>query len=286
MNYFDLIERRMSIREFREKAVPAHILEEIQTHYVGCSGLIPDIRTSLRILEGEAIHKLKGIAGYQEFLIPAPYYLVLLSEPKEHYVENTGYIGEELDLKITELGLDSCWVTILNREAAKEALQISSGLEIAALIGFGYGKQEKKLLRLDIKTQSDINTNVRDGHVAPKINVSELVCKETWGRKFPVEELMNNDYLIRALYATSLAPSFLNLQPYRLILDGNHITLAVKKDGMTNANDEKLNIGIAMLHFTQVFLQGISWNFHWVMGSPDQELNLPGDWYAAAYCQV
>ena len=54
MNYYDLIERRMSIREFREKAVPAHILEEIQTHYVGCSGLIPDIGTSLKILEGEA----------------------------------------------------------------------------------------------------------------------------------------------------------------------------------------------------------------------------------------
>ena len=64
----------------------------------------------------EAGSLLKGCVGYHDLMIEAPHYLVIASEPAPSYLENAGFMGEDLVLKMTELEIETCWITI-NDEA-------------------------------------------------------------------------------------------------------------------------------------------------------------------------
>ena len=112
MNYIAMIQNRRSVRAFRSKEVSDATLAELRTHYErNCRRLIPELATELVILDADAQSALEGAAGYQQFLIGAPHYLMLLSVPHIHAEENAGYMMEELVLKLTELDIDSCWLT-------------------------------------------------------------------------------------------------------------------------------------------------------------------------------
>ena len=112
MNYSAMIQNRKSVREFLERDVPQSAVAEIEAYYrEECRRLVPEIRTELRTYGRGVRAALEGSAGYENFLIGASEYLVLLSEEKAHAGENAGYIMEDLVLKLTEMGFDSCWIT-------------------------------------------------------------------------------------------------------------------------------------------------------------------------------
>lgn len=82
MNYIAMIQNRRSVRAFRSKEVSDATLAELRTHYErNCSRLIPELATELVILDADAQSALEGAAGYQQFLIGAPHYL-MLSAPR------------------------------------------------------------------------------------------------------------------------------------------------------------------------------------------------------------
>lgn len=84
MNYIAMIQNRRSVRAFRGKEVSDATLAELRTHYErNCRRLIPELATELVILDADAQSALEGAAGYRQFLIGAPHYLMLLSAP--HY---------------------------------------------------------------------------------------------------------------------------------------------------------------------------------------------------------
>lgn len=58
-------------------------------------------------------------------MIGAPCYLVILSEAAEHAGENAGYMGEDLVLKLSDMGLDSCWLTFTDEAKVREALGLT-----------------------------------------------------------------------------------------------------------------------------------------------------------------
>ena len=75
MNYIAMIQNRRSVRAFRGKEVSGATLAELRTHYeINCRRLIPEIATELVILDADAQSALEGAAGYQQFLIGAPFY--------------------------------------------------------------------------------------------------------------------------------------------------------------------------------------------------------------------
>ena len=145
MNYIAMIQNRRSVRAFRSKEVSDATLAELRTHYErNCRRLIPEIATELVILDADAQSALEGAAGYQQFLIGAPHYLMLLSAPHIHAEENAGYMMEELVLKLTELDIDSCWLTFTDSARIKAALGLTTPLEVAAIVAFRYGKDAEK----------------------------------------------------------------------------------------------------------------------------------------------
>ena len=161
MNYIAMIQNRRSVRAFRSKEVSDATLAELRTHYErNCRRLIPELATELVILDADAQSALEGAAGYRQFLIGAPHYLMLLSAPHIHAEENAGYMMEELVLKLTELDIDSCWLTFTDSARIKAALGLTTPLEVAAIVAFGYGEKTQKKLRLNILNMSLVDVTV------------------------------------------------------------------------------------------------------------------------------
>ena len=139
------------------------------------------------------------------------------------------------------------------------------------------------LSRMRIFTPSNVSFRERDGHVAPKISQDELVFQSRWGKKVEWDEGGMDPLLDKALYAASLAPSFLNRQPYRYLLQGNRVLACLKNEDMTNDNDTLLDIGATMLNFDAIASQQDQ--VDWTMGSPGgtEDLGIPEHYEVVAY---
>jgi nitroreductase len=277
MNYSVLIQNRKSFREFTDQQVPYPVLEIIRGYYLNdVRRLVPDIKTEVYFFGTGTRAALEGAAGYNQFLIGAPQYLVLMSEqhPLSHL--NAGYIMEDLVLKLEDLELNSCWLTFESSEEVKEVLGIESDLEVAAIIAFGYGKKAVKQLRLNIRSMSDVDIQAKYRYMEPKRSVRDLVFIETWGNRHNLEQYIGfyEDMLWEALYAASLSPSYLNRQAYDFLLHNGHISLVSRPDAYSHAVSEALSLGIVLLHFSAV-AEKWSGPIHWQFGASDADLRIP-----------
>ena len=81
MDYYNLAIKRESTRSFKKKPVLERQLEELQDYFLQCRKLIEDIPVTIELLGPETQSILSGCAGYHNFMIEAPHYL-LISSPK------------------------------------------------------------------------------------------------------------------------------------------------------------------------------------------------------------
>ena len=267
MNYSALIQNRKSVREFTEKYVSMEDVDKIKRyHSYSVRRLFPEVKTELSLFGLDARAALEGAAGYKQFLVGSPQYMVLLSEKHPHALENAGFIMEDLILKLTDMGLDTCWLTFHDSEYIKSALEIESDLDVVAIAAFGYGAKTTKRLRLNLITMSDVDVSVQRQYFNPKRSVHDLVSLDDWGNTIGVEEYIGfyDDLLWEAFYAASLAPSYLNRQPYGFLIRDGRIVLVQKPDSYTDGIDAKLNLGVVLLHFSAVASQWagkVDWSF-------------------------
>ena len=82
---------------------------------------------------------------------------------------------EDVYKRQTDMGLDSCWLTVDDDPALRAALKIGDDRKVAAITAFGYGKKERSLTRLHIRSISDVDVITREGHLAPKISLAQMV---------------------------------------------------------------------------------------------------------------
>ena len=277
MNYSVLIQNRKTFREFSNKKVSLSSLKNIRKYYRNLvRRLIPEIKTQLYIFSSEAQAALEGAAGYSQFLIGAPQYMVLLSEnhPLTHI--NAGYMMEDMVLKLVDMGLDSAYLTFTDSRQVKNALNIDSELDVAAIVAFGYGKKAKKRMQMNILSMSNIDMTAKRQYMEPKNSVYDLAFLGTWGNIHRLDEYIGfyDDMLWESLYAVTLAPSYLNRQAYGMLLRDGSVTLISKPDEFNTPIDGDLSLGIALLHFT-VVAEDKGAKLHWHFDNDSDTFNLP-----------
>lgn len=286
MDYSTMSQSRVSVRAFTETPVLPSTVEQIRASFPDCKRLIPSINVEMNIYYADVKEDLEGTAGYQGIMIGAPCYMVFLSDKADRYIENAGFIAEDMVLRLTEQGLNTCWITFADSDSIKKTLGIQSDKQVAAIVAFGHGERTSRTIRLNINSMSDIDINVEHSYYSPKLGIEDLVFSKKWGQKSSLEEIGDTESgLWRALYAASLSPSYLNRQPYRFILDNGKVILVAKKDEYTDEIDAKLNLGIVMLHFAGVISQRL-FEVEWCWDAPEQDLALPEDCCFVASCLV
>lgn len=269
MEYYEqIVKNRHSCRGFADKKVEDAVLSELITYHEDEeSDLVDEIETELKFYVGTVWDELKKSVGYNGFCIKAPAYMVIFSEQKEHYLENAGFIAQGLTLKMTELGLAACWQTINDADAAKAALGEDTDKVVACVVAFGY---------------RDPNNAEKP---APKKSLDEMTDGKVFGKDIDTDFFYGD--IEDGLRAVAHAQSFQNLQPYRIIVDDDQISLIGLPDEMTSPEDEYLNYGIVMFNFYAVMdavrPQPPKWSFDPVT---DRDLKLKDGAKYIAKCKL
>ena len=234
MKYYEnIVMKRNSCRGFSDKKVDDDVLVAIREYYEDEeSDLVDEIETELKFYFGNVYEALSKSVGYNGVCIKAPAYMLLLSDEADHFLENAGYIAQGITLKMTELGLSACWMTINDAAATKAALEIETDKVLACVVAFGYRAEDN------------------DEKKAPKISLDELCLGKTF--KEEVDTDLFYPELEDCLRACAHAQSFQNLQPYRMLVDNDMVFLVGLPSEMTNDYDTHLNYGIVMFNFYAV----------------------------------
>lgn len=288
MNYGALIQNRKSVRQFADKQVFFGDLDHIRAYYdKEAKRLLPEIRTELRIFGSDARAALEGAAGYNQFLVGAPQYLVLLSEKHELAYLNAGFLMEDLILKLTDMNLSTCWLSFADSEDIKKALDIHSKLDVVAIAAFGYGEKTTKRLRLNIRSMSDVDIVAKHRYVEPKHSVYDMAFLETWGNTYKLDDHIGffDDMLWEAIYAATLAPSYLNRQAYGFVIHHGGISLISRPDPYNTKIDGALSLGIVLHHFTSV-AENWAGKLIWRYGKAPSDLKLPEGYEIVATCAL
>jgi len=287
MNYKKLIEERKSVRDYKKKTVPQKLIDDLLQFSEEADKLIPGIDTELLVKDKSHVYlQLQETAGYQGIMIEAPHYLILLSQKKGYYIENAGYLGEKISLKALDLGVNTCWITFPDSEKVKKRLFLNTDKEIVAIMALGYDANKNKVVNTtnvgDNYSKSQLK--IVKNNISTRCKIEEIVYIKEWGHNATYEEIKNRG-LLDALNYARLAPSTMNRQPWRFILDGEKVILTIRDDENIGEYDEKIDAGISMLFFESIVDRTLT-DVDWVMDIPDKDYKIPEEYKVVGYCNI
>lgn len=188
---YDMIFKRKSFHLFRdlgEGSISPADIENIRKAYNTFAPLCPGIKTAIEIVPGDETTCKRG----QEYCI------LLYSEKKDHYLQNIGYLGEQLDLFLVSQNIGSLWFGI-----GKTDRPPREGLAFVIMIAISKVQDGKKFRRDMYKS-----------------------------KRKPVEEIWNGEPIDGVTDIVRYAPSACNTQPW--VVEHKDHTLTVyryKKQG-------------------------------------------------------
>lgn len=145
MNLYDYIFKRKSTRKYDMTPLDKETLSKITNFANNLKSLYPEINTAYEITTN-----IKNMLP-----IKAPYYFLLSSEKKGDYLENIGFMWQQMDLFIQSIGIGSCWLGM-----AKPTSEITT--KYPFVIALAFGKSEttpyRELAEFNRKALSEISS--------------------------------------------------------------------------------------------------------------------------------
>lgn len=155
MRIEDCIKKRASIRRFKSKKPDwKKIIEAINyARLAPLAGNIPTVKFIL-VSDADKITELAQAAA-QDFVSSVHYVVAICSDKKQilrsygeraekYCKQQAGAAIENFWLKITELGLATCWVGAFSDEEVKRVLQLPEDIDIEAIFPVGYAFEKMK----------------------------------------------------------------------------------------------------------------------------------------------
>lgn len=100
---YQMVFKRKSFHIFKNTLIISEEeLAQIETAFLECKPLIPEIKVCMKIVPAAATTCKRG----QEYCI------LLYSEKKEGYLPNIGYLGQQLDLILASMNIGALWFGI------------------------------------------------------------------------------------------------------------------------------------------------------------------------------
>ena len=173
-NLYDMIFKRKSFHLFRNignEKITNEELKDIEEHFSILKPLDENIKVKMKIVKDGATC-MRG----QEYCI------LFYSEKKDNYLQNIGYLGEQLDLYLVSKNIGTLW--------------------------FGIGKvQEKQLDGLDFVIMIAI----------AKVDSPDKFRKDMFkSKRKEISEIWGNDNYLEIANIVRFAPSACNTQPWRI----------------------------------------------------------------------
>ena len=164
------IYKRQSIRKYMKTPLSAETLDGLNQFIDNVCVLNPEISWSYDIVGP------KNVRTLQRF--KAPHYLLIFSETKQNYLQNIGFIFQQVDLYLQSNGIGSCWV---GAGSPKNYENPNPEHEFIILIAFGMPQGE--LYRERSEFQRKIVCKIsdeRDSKLIPAQLAPSAANSQTW----------------------------------------------------------------------------------------------------------
>lgn len=209
MELKNIIYMRKSVRKYTGEPVDDKTIGKVLDFCKQANALYPDILIEAKVVNREQVR----------FYLPwkTPQLLAIFSEDQPGYLENVGFLFQQVELYLHSLGLGACWMG-LGKFRKNEIPQVE-GMEFVIFIAFG--KPAEPLCR----ERSDFNRK----------SLAEITDVED-----------------PRLECARLAPSSTNSQPWYFTHEGDHIHVFCNEAGILRhamlGNMNRIDMGIALGH--------------------------------------
>lgn len=211
MDFYNAIFTRKSIRSYKNEPLDSSRLQMVQDYMEKITPLYQEIKNEVVILSEDEVRLLLPIKS--------PQYIAFYSETKEGWLQNAGYMLQQLDLFLSMNGIGACW---LGMGMPKKAMASRNGLEFVITMAFG----------------------TPDGPLY-RNNISEFKRKT-------LSEISSVTGAEELLEPVRLAPSASNTQPWDFSGDADSIIINRKIPNMLKAalygKFNRIDMGIALCH--------------------------------------
>ena len=208
MEIMELIQSRHSVRQYLDKKIPADIREQLNSY---ASELNRDGDLNIQIIYDEPECFNSRMAHYGKFENTSNY-IAMVGKKSAGLEERCGYFGEKLVLRAQELGLNTCWVALTH---GKSKAIIGSDEKEVIIIALGYGKTQG--VSRKSKTAADVSNITAD----------------------------SPEWFKRGVEAALLAPTAINQQKFKFMLDGSTVYASSGRLGP----NLRVDLGIVKCHF-------------------------------------
>ena len=235
MNVIELIRKRRSVRTFDGSALSGDDAGMI----LACAEKADNpygIPIEWKLLDA----KEHGLSS--PVIVGADNYIAGKMKRVPHAEEAFGYSFEKIVLFAESLGAGTTWIAgTMNRDAFERAMGVTEGEVMPCVSPLGYPAKKMSLretvMRKGVKADS-------------RSDFGELFFCGDFNTPLTEEKA---DFLKDALEAVRLAPSAVNKQPWRVVVDGDKAHFYEKRSrGYVSQNGwdlQKIDIGIALCHF-------------------------------------
>ena len=201
MTLNEMIYHRKSCRSFLGQPVDSETIEKILSFEM--KPLYPEIKVRMDIVSR---NQVKCICPWT-----TPQLIAIYSEEAEGYLENIGFLFQQMDLRIQSLGLGACW---LGMGKMKGSAPEAEGMSFVIMLAFGYPKGE-------------LHKEVRSFKRKSMEQISDIVDPR--------------------LEPARVAPSSVNSQPWYFVHEGDNIHVYCTEKGVAGYMN-RIDIGIALAH--------------------------------------
>lgn len=208
MDLEEMIYRRKSVRSYTGEPVNCDMLHRIRAFADTMQPLYPHIHVQMEIVDKSQV---KCILPWT-----TPQLIAIYSDPKDGYLENAGFLFQQMDLYLQSIGLGVCWLGMGKIKLPDR----TDGKEFVMLMGFGHPKGN-----------------------ALRENVSQF-------RRRALSAI--SDKVDEQLEPARLAPSSVNSQPWYFVHQDGMIHTYCTHHGVLKSKGtrpiNRIDVGIALAH--------------------------------------
>ncbi|MBR3438247.1 MAG: nitroreductase [Clostridia bacterium] len=237
MNTLELAKERRSVRTFDGKPLTVQDREAV-------AAFIESIPNPFGLPVEFILLDAKENGLYSPVIKGETLYVAAKTEKAPHSEEAFGYSFEQLVLFAQSLGIGTTWIGgTFKREIFEKAANVQGNEKMYCASPLGY----------PAKKMSVIEATMRKGVRADKRKDADELF---FDRDFQTPLKTQDKTILDALEAVRLAPSAVNMQPWRIVADGSryHFFLSHKKGYDANADwdIQAVDMGIALCHFMNI----------------------------------